>query len=120
MKRILKGIAMGITFGVIAVLSWQMIVMRGNLQEKIEMVNLLISRYEAKAQFIDEYLPVVNEYTGSAIRSKRILAAVYENSLQYDLSPELILSVIRAICTSGEPISEGLILLALIIFDFSS
>jgi soluble lytic murein transglycosylase-like protein len=95
MKQIMKGIAIGITFGVIAVLSWQMIVMRNNLQEKIEMVNLLISRYEAKAQFIDEYLPIVNDYTGSAIKSKRILAAVYENSLQYDLSPELILSVIK-------------------------
>jgi soluble lytic murein transglycosylase-like protein len=95
MRRILTGVAIGITFAIIAVLSWQMIVMRDNLQEKIEMVNVLLSKYEAKAQFIGEYLPIINEYTESEIVSKRILAAVYENSLQYDLSPELILSVIK-------------------------
>jgi soluble lytic murein transglycosylase-like protein len=95
MKQVLTRIAIGITFVVIAILSWQMIVMRNSLQEKMEMVNLLISRYEAKAQFIDEYLPIVNDYTQSEIKSKRILAAVYENSLQYDISPELILSVIK-------------------------
>ncbi|MGB7055545.1 MAG: transglycosylase SLT domain-containing protein [bacterium] len=95
MKQVLTKIAIGITFVVIAILVWQMIVIRNSLQEKMEMVNLLISRYEAKAQFIDEYLPIVNDYTESEIKSKRILAAVYENSLQYDLSPELILSVIK-------------------------
>ena len=83
MRKFLTGVAIGIALAVIAGLSWQMIAMRNNLQEKIEMVNVLLSKYEAKAQFIGE------------IVSKRILAAVYENSLQYDLSPELILSVIK-------------------------
>jgi soluble lytic murein transglycosylase-like protein len=95
MKQVLTKIAIGATFVVIAILSWQMIVMRQSLKEKLDMVNLLISRYEAKAQFIDEYLPIINDYTNSEITSKRILAAVYENSLQYELAPELILSVIK-------------------------
>jgi soluble lytic murein transglycosylase-like protein len=95
MKHVLTIIAVIIAFVAIVLLSWQVIVMRSNLNEKMEMVNMLISRYEAKAQFIDEYLPIVTDYTDSEITSKRILAAVYENSLQYELTPELILSVIK-------------------------
>jgi soluble lytic murein transglycosylase-like protein len=95
MKRIVTGIAIGTAVLAIALLTWQMIVVRKNLQENTEIVDLMISRYEAKAQFIDSYLPIVNEYTNSEVVAKRILAAVYENSLQYDVSPELILSVIK-------------------------
>jgi soluble lytic murein transglycosylase-like protein len=95
MKRIITIIALGVAIVVIALLSWQMIALRRNVQERMDVVNLMISRYEAKAQFIEDYLPAVNTYTGSEITAKRILSAVYENSLQYDLSPELILAVIK-------------------------
>jgi soluble lytic murein transglycosylase-like protein len=95
MKRVLIKIGIGITFAVIAVLAWQVITLRNDLNERMQLVDLLISRYEAKAQFVDNYLPIVNDYTGSEVLSKRILAAVYENSLQYELPPELILSVIK-------------------------
>ncbi|MGD9379499.1 MAG: transglycosylase SLT domain-containing protein [candidate division WOR-3 bacterium] len=95
MRQVLTKVGIGITFAVIAVLAWQMIVLRNDLKERMELVDLLISRYEAKAQFVDNYLSIVNDYTGSEVMSKRILAAVYENSLQYELSPELILSVIK-------------------------
>lgn len=95
MKQVLLKIGVGITLAVIAVLVWQVLVLRNDLHERMELIDLLISRYEAKAQFVDNYLPIVNDYTDSEILSKRILAAVYENSLQYELSPELILSVIK-------------------------
>jgi hypothetical protein len=95
MKRTILGIGIGVVVTVMAILSLQIAIMHNNLEEKIEMVNLMISRYGAKAQFIDDYLPLVNEYTDSELLTKRILAAVYENSLQYDISPELILSVIK-------------------------
>lgn len=95
MKKVLLRVGAGLTLAVIAVLVWQVIVLRHDLHERMELVDLLISRYEAKAQFVDNYLPIVNDYTGSEILSKRILAAVYENSLQYELSPELILSVMK-------------------------
>ncbi len=95
MKRILMSVAISMAIIAMAVFFWQISVMRQDLGKKLEMVDLLISRYEAKAQFIDNYLPIVNDYTDSEIISKRILAAVYENSIQYELSPELILSVIK-------------------------
>lgn len=95
MKRIITMIAIGAAIVVIALLSWQMTALRRNVQERMDMVDLLISKYEAKAQFIEDYLPAVNTYTGSEIITKRILSAIYENSLQYDLSPELILAVIK-------------------------
>jgi hypothetical protein len=95
MKKVILGVGSGIALIVMAMLSWQMSVMRSNLEEKIEMVNLMISKYGAKAQFIDDYLQPVKEYTKSELLAKRILSAVYENSLQYDVSPELILSVIK-------------------------
>lgn len=94
MKRIATKIVIGVLIATMAVLSWQMVVLRQNLQEKMKVVNLMISKYEAKAQFIDYYLPIVTEYAKSEITAKRILSAVYENSAQYDLEPELILSVI--------------------------
>lgn len=94
MKQIATKIVIGVLIALMAVLSWQMVVLRKNLQEKMKVVNLMISKYEAKAQFIDDYLPIVTEYTKSEITAKRILAAVYENSAQYDIEPELILSVI--------------------------
>ncbi len=94
MKRIATKIVIGVLIATMAVLSWQMIVLRQNLQEKMKVVNLMISKYEAKAQFIDYYLPIVTEYAESEITAKRILAAVYDNSAQYDIEPELILSVI--------------------------
>ena len=94
MKRIATKIVIGVLVATMAVLSWQVIVLRQNLQEKMKVVNLMISKYEAKAQFIDYYLPIVTEYAESEITAKRILAAVYENSAQYDIEPELILSVI--------------------------
>ena len=87
-------VVIGVLIALMAVFSWQIIMLRQNLQEKMETVNLMISKYEAKAQFIDDYLPIVDEYTQSEITAKRILAAVYENSVQYDIQPELILSVI--------------------------
>jgi len=95
MKRLAIKTAIGAAVILLVVLSWQIVALRQNLAEKIEMLNLMISRYEAKAQFIDDHLPVVNEYTGSEITARRILAAVYENSIQYDLPAELILSVIK-------------------------
>lgn len=95
MKRIFTGIIFGIASLIIIMIVWQTIVVRKELRENIEIVNSMISKFEAKVQFIDSYLPVVSEYTGSQITAKRILAAVYENSLQYDLSPELILSVMK-------------------------
>jgi soluble lytic murein transglycosylase-like protein len=94
MKQVVVKIVIGVLIVLMAVFSWQMIMLRQNLQEKMETVNLMISKYEAKAQFIDDYLPIVAEYTKSEITAKRILAAVYENSVQYDMEPELILSVI--------------------------
>lgn len=95
MKKVLISIATGAAIVAITLVSWQMLVMRQDLQEKIDMVNLMISKYEAKAQFIEDYLPLVTAYTESEITAKRILSAVYENSVQYDLAPELILSVIK-------------------------
>ncbi|MBE0432074.1 transglycosylase SLT domain-containing protein [candidate division WOR-3 bacterium] len=95
MRKVVPIIAEGIAICVISILFWQMIVMRNNLREKIGMMNMMISRYEAKAQFLEDYLPMVSAYTGSDITAKRILAAVYENSRQYDLAPELLLSVIQ-------------------------
>ena len=94
MKKLAIKIAFCILIASIALLSWQVIVLRQNLYEKMKAVNLMISKYEAKAQFIDDYLPIVAEYAKSEITAKRILAAVYENSVQYDIEPELILSVI--------------------------
>jgi soluble lytic murein transglycosylase-like protein len=87
--------AIGIAIAVIALLSWQLIALRQNVQERMDMVDVMISRYEAKAHFIEDYLPAVMTYARSEITAKRILSAVYENSLQYDLSPELILAVIK-------------------------
>ena len=95
MKKVLISIALGVGIVAIILATWQMIIMRQDLQEKIEIVNMMISKYEAKAQFIADYLPMVNAFTESEIIAKRILAAVYENSMQYDLAPELILSVIK-------------------------
>jgi hypothetical protein len=95
MKRIAAKIVVGALISLLALLSWQVIMLRQNLNERIETVNLMISKYEAKAQFVDDYLPIVKEFTKSEITAKRILAAVYENSLQYDMQPELILSVIQ-------------------------
>lgn len=94
MKKLAIKIAFCILIASIALLSWQVIVLRQNLYEKMKAVNLMISKYEAKAQFIDDYLPIVAEYAKSEITAKRILASVYENSVQYDIEPELILSVI--------------------------
>lgn len=94
MKQIAVKIVIGSVVTLLALLSWQVIVLHHNLQEKMEAVNLMISKYEAKAQFIDDYLPLVDEFTKSEITAKRILAAVYENSVQHDIEPELILSVI--------------------------
>jgi len=94
MKQIAGKIIIGLLIATVAALSWQMVVLRQNLQEKMKVVNLMISKYEAKAQFIDDYLSIVTEYTKSEITAKRILSAVYENSVQYDIEPELILSVI--------------------------
>ena len=65
-----------------------------NFQEEMHELSLMMSRYEMKAQFIEHYMPVVVEHTGSEITAKRILAAVYENSLWCKLDPELVLSVI--------------------------
>ncbi len=95
MKKIAAKIVAGALISLFALLSWQVIKLRQNLNEKIETVNMMISKYEAKAQFVQDYLPIVNEFTNSEITAKRILAAVYENSLQYDIQPELILSVIQ-------------------------
>ena len=95
MKRFAIKTAIGAAIILLVVSSWQIVTLRQDLAEKIEMLNLMISRYEAKAQFIDDHLPVVNEYTGSEITARRILAAVYENSIQYDLPADLILSVIK-------------------------
>ena len=94
MKQIAVKIIISVLIVVMAVLAWQMIMLRQNLREKLEVVNLLISKYEAKAQFIGDHLPIVAEYTESEITAKRILSAVYENSVQHDIDPELILSVI--------------------------
>lgn len=95
MKKTAPAIALAVAFGLVSILFWQMLIMRHDLSEKIGMLNLLISKSEAKAQFIEDYLPLVGAYTGSDVTAKRILAAVYENSRQYDVAPELILSVIQ-------------------------
>ena len=95
MKKIAAKIMAGALISLFALLSWQVIKLRQNLNEKIETVNMMISKYEAKAQFVHDYLPIVKDFTKSEITAKRILAAVYENSLQYDIQPELILSVIK-------------------------
>lgn len=94
MKKIAGKIVIGVLIVLTAVFSWQTFMLRQNLQEKMETVDLMISKYEAKAQFIEDYLPIVVGYSESEITAKRILAAVYENSVQYDIQPELILSVI--------------------------
>lgn len=95
MKKRAPVIALAIATGVVSILFWQMLIMHNDLRDKIGVVSLLISKSEAKAQFVEDYLPTVSAYTGSDVTAKRILAAVYENSRQYDLAPELILSVIQ-------------------------
>ena len=65
-----------------------------NFQDKMHEYGLLVSRYEAKAQFMDQYLPQVSEHAGSDITAKRILAAVYENSIDYGLEPDRVLAII--------------------------
>lgn len=95
MKKVMPMIAAGLAIIFSSILFWQMMAMRENLAKKIAMVNLMISRYDAKAQFVEDYLPTVSIYVGDDMTAKRILAAVYENSRQYDLAPELILSVIQ-------------------------
>lgn len=79
----------------ISYFAWRMRDLDKNFQEEMHTLNFMISRYEAKAQFIDKYLPMVQPYIESEITAKRILAAVYENSLSCRLDPELILSVIK-------------------------
>jgi soluble lytic murein transglycosylase-like protein len=95
MKRFATRIAIGAAMILFVASIWHIATLRQNLAEKIETLNLMISRYEAKAQFIDDHLQVVNEHTGSEITTRRILAAVYENSIQYDLPADLILSVMK-------------------------
>lgn len=95
MKKYFTKIAIGIVITLFALSAWQLMVLRRNLLEKIETLDMMISKYEAKAQFVHDYLPIVTEYTKSEITAKRILAAVYENSLQYDLPADLILAVIK-------------------------
>jgi len=80
---------------IIALSSWQMSGPRQELQEEIGVIDMMISKYDAKAQFINDHFPMVHAYTGSETVAKRILAAVYENSILYGLSPGLILSVIE-------------------------
>jgi soluble lytic murein transglycosylase-like protein len=94
MKQIAVKVAIGMMLLLMALFTWQTMMLRQSLRQKMETVNLMISKYEAKAQFIDDYLPIAAEYTESEITAKRILAAVYENSVQYDIEPDLILSVI--------------------------
>jgi hypothetical protein len=94
MNKILS--AVNIIFLVVCVVyfCWRVGELDQNFQKEMHEVGLLISKYEAKAQFINKYLPMVEEYTKSGIIAKRILAAVYENSLWCQLNPELILAVI--------------------------
>jgi len=89
---IIEGVVLVVCVGFFA---WRVTDLQREFQEKIETMNSMISRYEAKAQFIEEYLPMVESYTESKMTAMRILSAVYENSLQYRLEPELILSVIQ-------------------------
>jgi soluble lytic murein transglycosylase-like protein len=74
---------------------WQMNIINRNFDEKIQTMNLMISRYEAKAQFVEQYLPLVEAQTGSKMIAQRILSAVYENALQSRLETELLLAVIQ-------------------------
>lgn len=78
----------------VAFFCWRVGELDKNFQKEMYEVSLLISKYEVKAQFINKYLPMVEKYTQSGITAKRILAAVYENSLWCKLDPELILAVI--------------------------
>ncbi|UCD19751.1 MAG: transglycosylase SLT domain-containing protein [candidate division WOR-3 bacterium] len=95
MKRYFTIILIGIMAVLLGLSTWQMVKLHSNLHEKIEAMNLVISRYEAKALFVDNHVSIVKEYTGSEITARRILSAVYENSLQYDLQADLILAVIK-------------------------
>ncbi|MGB3341303.1 MAG: transglycosylase SLT domain-containing protein [bacterium] len=65
-----------------------------NFQDKMHEYGLIVSRYEAKAQFINLYLPQISERTGSDITAKRILAAVYENSIDHQLGTDRVLAII--------------------------
>jgi len=78
----------------VAFFCWRTGELDKNVQKEMHEIGLLISRYEAKAQFINKYLPMVEKYAESGIIARRILAAVYENSLQCNIDPGLILAVI--------------------------
>lgn len=78
----------------VAFFAWRTKDMDARFQKEMQWLSLMISRYEAKAQFIEQYLPPVEKYTESGIIARRILAAVYENSLQCKIDPELVLAVI--------------------------
>lgn len=95
MRKIILIIESVVLVAFVGFFAWRVTDLQREFQRKIETMNLMISRYEAKAQFIEEYLPIVESYTKSKMTTMRILSAVYENSLQYGLEPELILSVIQ-------------------------
>lgn len=89
-------VAIKVLFFVLCVgfFAWRLKDIDNNFQDKIHEFSLMISRYEAKAQFINQYLPKVTERTGSDLTAKRILAAVYENSLWCKLEADQVLAVI--------------------------
>jgi len=95
MKKIMIFVSGISAIAIIALSYWQRSKLRQDLQEEIGVIDMMISKHEAKTQFINDHLPIVHEYTGSEIVAKRILAAVYDNSVNYGLSPGLILSVIK-------------------------
>ncbi len=95
MKKYFATILTGLVAVILGLSTWQMMKLQTDLYKKIETLNSVISRSEAKALFVDNHLSTVREYTGSEITARRILSAVYENSMQYDLPADLILAVIK-------------------------
>ena len=95
MKKILIIISCISAIALTVFSTWHMSRGRQGYEGEIGVTDIMISKYEAKAQFINDHFPMVHAYTGSETVARRILSAVYENSLLYGLSPGLILSVIE-------------------------
>jgi soluble lytic murein transglycosylase-like protein len=93
-KRVWRIIEVSFFVFCVGFFAWRLKDIDKNFQEKMHEYGLLVSRYEAKALFIDQYLPRVSEHADSDITAKRILAAVYENSIDYGLEPDHVLAVI--------------------------
>jgi len=95
MQKIYGALAVLIAILSVIYFIWRVDALDRNFQDEMIQVGLMISRYEAKAQFIEHYLPQVRQFNRSDLTAQRILSVVYENSLWCRLEPELVLAVIQ-------------------------